>query len=42
MRLDCLMDDHPEFGRGLDLTCEYGVADLDENGEWVPGDPERE
>jgi hypothetical protein len=23
-----------ELGRGLDIAWEYGVADLDENGEW--------
>jgi hypothetical protein len=36
--LDCLLDEHPELGRGLDLAREYGVADLDESGEWVVGD----
>lgn len=36
--LDCLIDDHPEIGRGLDIAREYGVADLDENDEWVVGD----
>jgi hypothetical protein len=36
--LDCLIDDHPEIGRGLDIAREYGVADLDEDGEWVVGD----
>ena len=33
--LHCLVDDHPEIGRGLDIAREHGVADLDENGEWV-------
>ena len=33
--LGCLLDDHPEIGRGLDLAREHGVANLDENGEWV-------
>jgi hypothetical protein len=33
-----LLDDHPELGRGLDLAREHGVADLDENDEWVVGD----
>jgi hypothetical protein len=37
--LNCLIDDHPEIGRGLDLAREHGGADLDENGEWVVGDP---
>jgi hypothetical protein len=36
--LHCLLDDHPEIGRGLDIAREYGVADLDENGVWVVGD----
>lgn len=33
--LHCVLDDHPEIGRGLDVAREYGVAELDENGEWV-------
>ena len=36
--LHCLIDDHPEIGRGLDIAREYGVADLDDEGEWVVGD----
>jgi len=39
--LDCLLDDHPEVGRGLDIAHEYGVADLDDDGEWVVGDLSR-
>jgi hypothetical protein len=39
--LDCLIDDHPELGRGLDIAREYGVADLDDSGEWVVGDVSR-
>ena len=39
--MHCLLDDHPEIGRGLDIAREYGVADLDENGEWVVGDLSR-
>lgn len=39
--LHCLIEDHPELGRGLDLAREYGLADLDENGEWVVGDLSR-
>jgi hypothetical protein len=39
--LSCLVDDHPELGRGLDIAREYGVADLDESGEWVVGDLSR-
>jgi hypothetical protein len=27
----------PELGRGLDIAREYGVADLDEDDEWVVG-----
>ena len=33
--LGCLIEDHPEIGRGLDLAREYGAADLDEEGGWV-------
>jgi hypothetical protein len=39
--LCCLLDDHPEIGRGLDIAREYGVADLDDDGEWVVGDLSR-
>ncbi len=39
--LGCLLDDHPEVGRGLDIAREYGVADLGEDGEWVVGDVSR-
>ena len=39
--LHCLIDDHPEIGRGLDIAREYGVAAPDENGEWVVGDLSR-
>jgi hypothetical protein len=31
----------PGSGRGLDIAREYGVADLDESGEWVVGDLSR-
>ena len=41
VHLCCLLDDHPELGRGLDIAREYGVADVDENGEWVVGDRSR-
>jgi len=37
----CLLDEHPEIGRGLDIAREYGVADVDEDGEWVVGDLSR-
>ena len=39
--LHCLIDDHPEIGRGLDIAREHGVADLDEKDEWVAGDVSR-
>ena len=39
--LHCLINDHPEIGRGLDIAREYGVADLDDDGEWVVGDLSR-
>jgi hypothetical protein len=32
--LGCLIEEHPEIGRGLDLAREYGAADLDDD-EWV-------
>jgi hypothetical protein len=35
--LHCLLEDHPEIGRGLDVAREYGVADLDDHDEWVVG-----
>jgi hypothetical protein len=36
--LHCLIDEHPEVGRGLDLAKEHGTVDLDvETGEWHPG-----
>ena len=41
----CLIEEHPEIGRGLDIAHEYGVADLDDDGEWQVGDlsrPERD
>ena len=37
MCLHCLLDDKPELGRGMDIAREYGVADLDDKGEWVVG-----
>jgi hypothetical protein len=39
--LHCLLDDHPELGRGLDIAREHCVADLDERGQWVAGDLSR-
>jgi hypothetical protein len=34
MCLSCLLDEHPEVGRGLDVARKHGAADLGENGEW--------
>lgn len=39
--LHCLLDDHPDVGRGFDIAREYGVADLHDRGEWVVGDLSR-
>ena len=39
--MHCLVDDHPEIGRGLDIAREYGIADLDDEGQWVVGDLSR-
>lgn len=39
--LRCLIDHHPELGRGLDIARRFGVADLDDNGVWVIGDMSR-
>ena len=39
--LNCLIEDHPKIGRGLDIAREYGVAGLDDDGEWVVGDLSR-
>ncbi len=41
VHLGCLLEEHPELGRGLDIAREHGVADLDENDEWVAGDASR-
>ena len=42
MCLNCLIDDDPSLGRGLDIAREHGVAQIDENDEWVAGDLERD
>ena len=39
--LDCVLDDFPGIAVGLELAREYGVADLDDDGEWVVGDLSR-
>jgi hypothetical protein len=37
--LHCLIELHPEAGRGLDLAKKHGTADRDpETGEWFAGD----
>jgi len=41
VHLSCLIDDHPELGRGLDIAREYGVADRGDDGERVVGDLSR-
>ena len=33
--LDCLLDEHPELGRGLDIALEHRGAEW-RDGEWVP------
>jgi hypothetical protein len=38
MDLAYLLEEHPEIAPGRDIAFEYGVADLDENDEWVVGD----
>jgi hypothetical protein len=35
--LRCLLDDHPEIGRGIEIAREGGVADLNGNGAWIAG-----
>jgi hypothetical protein len=37
----CLLEEHPEVGRGLEVACEYGVADLADDGGWMVGDLSR-
>src|SRR5215212_1598677 len=37
--LGCLLEEHPEVGLGLDIARRFGVADLDDDGHWVLGDP---
>ena len=41
IHLACLLEEHPEIGRGLDIAREHLVADLDERGKWVVGDLSR-
>lgn len=35
--MSCLLEQHPEAGRGLDLAKRHGAAHLDEGGEWMIG-----
>jgi hypothetical protein len=37
----CLIEDHPEIGRGLNIARQHLVADLDDAGEWTIGDVSR-
>ena len=39
--LHCLIEDNPEIGRGLDIARDHQVANLNDQGEWVIGDPSR-
>jgi hypothetical protein len=32
--VSCLIDEHPEVGRGLDIAREHGVAELDQTAGW--------
>jgi hypothetical protein len=41
MHLACLLEEHPEIGRGLDIAREHLVADLADDGEWIVGDVTR-
>ena len=41
MHLACLLEEHPEIGRGLDIAREHLVADLDDDGDWIVGDVSR-
>jgi hypothetical protein len=34
--VDCLLDEHPRLGRGLDVALEHGGARWVGDGEWVP------
>jgi len=36
-----LLEDDPGLARGLDIAFEYGVADLEEDDEWIVGDLSR-
>jgi hypothetical protein len=34
--LHCLINEHPELGRGMDIARRQGLAEFDEHGEWKP------
>ena len=36
--LHCLIEEHPEIGRGLEIARRRRVAELDDGGEWIAGD----
>jgi hypothetical protein len=38
----CLLEEHPELARGLDIARRHQLADLDEDGAWVIGDLRRQ
>ena len=38
MCLRCLVEEHPEVGRGLDIAREHLVADIGDAGVWQIGD----
>ena len=38
VHLHHLLEEDPGLARGLDIAFEYGVADLDEHGEWMVGE----
>jgi hypothetical protein len=41
MCVHCMIERHPEIGRGLDIAREHLVADLDDEGVWHVGDKNR-
>jgi hypothetical protein len=36
MCLHCLIEEHPELGRGMDIALRQGLAEFDEHGDWKP------
>jgi hypothetical protein len=39
--LSCLIEDHPELGRAMEIARRFGVVDLDEDGGWIMGNVSR-